>query len=967
LMSTANAVKTALRLTSMKNINSSTLLEVLTFASEQLIVCITDGSGKIIDVNDAFCHITQYDKPELIEKELCFVSPPHLDAPLPNRFQEILTTTESWHGELCHEAKDGSLCWVECFVNILTNPDGSIEKCIFVQIDITDKKQRELELFKSSMLLDKTGEVAGVGGWELDVETQELFWSKETRNIHGVGDDYIPDLSNAIDFYAPEARAKISEAIENAMSKGEGWDLELPFVRANGQQIWVRAVGTVEIDSGVPIRLNGAIQDITAQYAQKQAIELGNLRMSLATNSGGIGVWEYSIRTGELFWNEQMFQLYGLPYDNRPIDLPFWISFIHSEDLPSVKEELANAMSGASTHDIEFRISWGDGSQRYLKGSALVEKDANGEPYHVVGVNWDVTGIRNLTEEIKEQREFLQVTLNSIGDAVITTDVEGNVQWLNPVAQRMTGWDLKEAKGKPVGYVFHIINEETRIRTENPVYTCLEQKKTVGLANHTVLISKNGEEYGIEDSAAPIKSNDGEILGVVLVFHDVSEQRRLSSEMKHRATRDALTNLLNRSEFEVKLNRLLHKTHSEHITHALLFIDLDQFKIVNDTCGHSVGDMALKEVSRVLSKTIRSRDVLARLGGDEFGVILEHCDGEHAMRVAQSICDNMDDFRFSCGGRQFRIGASIGLVTISDEWRTSGSIMQAADKACYVAKDAGRNRVHVYSNTDMAIRTRHGEMQWTGRIEKALDRNKFSLYFQHLRPSNGETDKIHAELLLRMVDDNGALVSPASFFPAAERFHLATRIDKWVFNHAVAWLKTLSFDRLQRIDMIAINLSGQSVGDRVFHEYAIETLEQLTANERERLCVEITETVAITNFDDASLFIDRLKLLGVRVALDDFGAGAASFGYLKNLNVDLLKIDGQFIKDLLCDPLDVAAVKCFLEVAELLALQTVAEYVESKCVLDKVVSLGIDYAQGFFIHKPQHISELFTSQTVLGK
>ena len=727
--------------------------------------------------------------------------------------------------------RDGHWVWVMTRGCVLTRtPDGKPEWMFGTHMDITERKRRDEALRKSEQLLNRTGEVAGVGGWELDLLTSVVWWSAETRRIHAVPADYVPALSEGLNFYAPEARPVIQAAVEQAMATGEGWDLELTLVQASGQRIWVRTVGAAEFEDGKPVRLVGAFQDITT--------------------------------------------------------------------------------------------------------------------------------IRTITAELAEQHELLRVTLQSIGDAVITTDAWGTVNWLNPVAERMTGWLNAEAKGHSVGQVFHIVNEETRATAENPVTTCLQQGKMVGLAQRTVLISRNGEEFGIEDSASPIRNECNEVLGVVLVFHDVTEQRRLSGEMSYRATHDALTGLVNRAEFETRLGRVLNKAHDDHSEHALLFIDLDQFKLVNDACGHSVGDQLLQQVSKLLSETVRARDTLARLGGDEFAVILEQCSAEQAQRVAQQICERMDDFRFLHDERRFRIGASIGLVPVDRRWSTTAAVIQAADTSCYAAKDAGRNRVHTWFDTDQAMRARHGEMQWAARLEQALDENRFVLYAQRIEALDQQAHGLHAEVLLRMIDTDGSIVQPGAFLPAAERFHFASRIDRWVLRHAIGVLQSLS--TLSPIDILCVNLSGQSIGDRAFHCQAIDILTAAGTEVCRRLCLEITETAAVTHMADAAVFIDQVRALGVRIALDDFGAGASSFGYLKNLKVDLIKIDGQFIRDLIDDPLDDAAVRCFVDVARVLGVKTVAEFVDRTEVLERVREIGIDFAQGFLLHRPEPI------QAVLG-
>ncbi|HEX7639565.1 MAG TPA: EAL domain-containing protein, partial [Burkholderiaceae bacterium] len=480
--------------------------------------------------------------------------------------------------------------------------------------------------------------------------------------------------------------------------------------------------------------------------------------------------------------------------------------------------------------------------------------------------------------------------------------------------------------------------------------------RTGARARQALLVSREGREYGIEDTAAPIRGAAGDVLGVVIVFHDVSEQRRLSGEMNWRATHDALTGLVNRAEFEARLKRLLEKAHEDDSEHALLYIDLDQFKLVNDACGHAVGDQLLQQVARLLADSVRARDTVARLGGDEFAIVMEHCGIEQAQRAAQGICDRMDDFRFVHEGRRFRVGTSIGLVPVDHRWNTTAAIQQAADTSCYAAKEAGRNRVHAWFDTDVALRARQFEAQWTTRIEQALDEDGFELHAQRIEPLKHAPRGLHAEVLLRLRQADGTLVSPGAFLPAAERFHLAPRIDRWVLRRVVDWM--LAQPEPAAIELLSVNLSGQSVGDRSFHRWALDLLGRAGPRVCRALCLEITETAAVTRMADAAAFVDEVRAVGVRVALDDFGAGAASFGYLKTLRVDVLKIDGQFVRDLVDDPLDEAAVRCFADVAKVMGLATVAEFVDKPEVLERLRAMGVDYAQGYLLHEPAPIDEL---------
>ena len=512
----------------------------------------------------------------------------------------------------------------------------------------------------------------------------------------------------------------------------------------------------------------------------------------------------------------------------------------------------------------------------------------------------------------------------------------------------------------PLTDAFRIINEDTRATAPNPVEVCLAERQVVGLAHRSLLLSRDGSERGIEDSAAPILNEAGDLLGAVLVFHDVSEQRRLSNEMSYRASHDWLTGLVNRAEFDHRLERTLAQCHEVPSDNVLLYLDLDQFKLVNDACGHTAGDELLQQVSKLFGESLRSRDTLARLGGDEFAVILSHCNTVQARRVAQKLCDRLDVYRFLHEDKRFRVGASIGLAPLDARWTHIDAVKQAADASCYSAKEAGRNRVHEWRDTDASMRTRHGQMQWVTRIEKALDNNEFVLFGQRMEALSAPDAGLHAEVLLRLRDDDGSLIPPGAFLPAAERFHLATRVDRWVVSHAIEWLQGLP--TLGSIECLCVNLSGQSVGDSAFHAWAQALLAEAGQDIRSRLCFEITETSAVTNMADAALFVDAVRAVGVRVALDDFGAGASSFGYLHKLAVDYLKIDGQFIRGLVSDPLHQAAVRCFIDVSRILGVKTVAEFVEEPEVMERLGAYGVDFAQGYLVHRPAPIDEILAGR-----
>ena len=846
--------------------------------------------------------------------------------------------------------------------------------------DITERKRQEARLRESEDFLGRVGQIAGVGGWQIDLLTQHVAWSDETRRIHAVAAGYEPSFLEALDFYTPTARPVIRACVEKAIASGESFDVELPMIRADGDRITVRCIGSVEYREGRPIRLGGAIQDVTDHALRRldalgeshRELERVNERLSLATESGGIGIWDFDVISGEFVWDEHMFPVYGLSPDaDVEMNAERWMAFVHPDDRERVLAVTREAIIDPDgPRELAFRIVTAQGRERDLVGTARVVRDESGRAIRLVGTNRDVTESHRMTREIERQHEILQVTLRSIGDGVITTDPLGNVVWMNPVAEAMVGWSAARARGRPLVEVFHIV-DETHERAPDPVKTCLGEDRITGRAGDTILISRDGTRRWVEDSVAPIRSDDGEVFGDILVFHDVTEQRSIANEMAWRANHDELTGLANRARFETALERLHARALETDERHALLFIDLDRFKIVNDTCGHAAGDQLLRQVSRMLSRTVRSRDLLARLGGDEFAIVLEHCDIERAVEVAQEICDLMDEYRFQHEDERFRVGTSIGLVTIEASWPDAGTIVPAADSSCYAAKENGRNRVHVWCETDHAMHERRSQTKWATRLEAALDDDGFELYAQRIgalgtlpdgasNDPDGSSENTHAEVLLRLRDGDASPVLPGAFLPAAERFNLVNRIDQWVLGNVLSWLRR----HRGHLDVgtLWINISGQSLGDSRFQHDALERLRDAGRELCGALCFEITETAAVTNLAEAASFIGELRALGVRVALDDFGAGASSFGYLKSLPVDYLKIDGQFVRDLIDDPLDAAAVRCFAEVAQVMNVKTVAEFVETPEVLSQLREIGVDFVQGWLLHEPSPIDELLDGE-----
>jgi len=560
---------------------------------------------------------------------------------------------------------------------------------------------------------------------------------------------------------------------------------------------------------------------------------------------------------------------------------------------------------------------------------------------------------RKLAEEaLAKEKELAQVTLASIGDGVIRTDAAGVIDYLNPVAEKLTGWSGAEACGQPLGRVFRVIDEATGKPLPSTVERCLAEGRVIEHSGYSMLVRRDGRESAIRDSVAPIQDRQGRTTGSVLVFKDVTQLRGMEREMIYLARHDPLTGLINRREFEKRLQHCLDTAGEDGREHALFYLDLDEFKVVNDTCGHLAGDEMLKQVTSLLRSLVRKTDTLARLGGDEFGVLLEDATLEDARELGERLGAAVRQYRFGWQERIFEIGVSIGLVPITPASGDMARVLSAADAACYVAKESGRNRMHEYQPDDSAMAERYGEMQWIYRIHKAFAEHRFCLYRQSIHPlhSDGSEPPL-CELFIRMLDEEGRIATPAAFIPAAERYHLIASIDRWVVHAAFISLAcgTLSHGDTTRF---AINLSGQSVGDESFLDYVLAEVEA-TGISPERIFFEITETAAVGNLAKAMHFIQVLKELGFRFVLDDFGSGLSSFAYLKNLQVDFLKIDGAFVRDMVANSVQRALVESIHQIGQVMDIRTIAESVEDRTTLEALRKIGVDYAQGYSLSMPE--------------
>ncbi len=566
-------------------------------------------------------------------------------------------------------------------------------------------------------------------------------------------------------------------------------------------------------------------------------------------------------------------------------------------------------------------------------------------------LNQLLSSLERKQDDLHNEKERLRVTIESIGDAVVVTDAAGNIEFINPRALELSGLSLESALGKQVSDAIPMVNEESGAAVTSPIELALRRNTVIALDSHTAIARADGSRIAIRDTAAPIRSSNGQVQGGVLVFQDETERRKLVQRLAWQAERDHLTGLYNRREMEIRMAAALYAVKEEKRPFIFCYMDLDQFKLVNDTCGHRAGDALLQRLSAILMERVKNtQHHLARLGGDEFGILFADTSLPDAITVVQGIRDEVVRFRFQWEGQVFRLGVSFGVTQIQPDMRDIGQILSQADTACYHAKSQGGNAIQVYEHTHPALRKITDEMQWVVVITRAFEEQRFELYRQKLVSFNPAIFTQHYEVLLRMRSEEGEIVAPGEFLPAAERYGLAPSFDRWVVRNILAYLDTHPDDKA----CYAINLSGRSLSDPSFTEFILETLDQHSVDPAQ-LCFEITETAAIDNLAECERLILSLKSRGIYFALDDFGKGQSSFGYLQRLPVKYLKIDGEFIRGIDHKPENFAITKAIHTLAHELDKLTIAEQVETEAELAYIKRLGVDFVQGYLLHEPEPI------------
>ncbi len=818
--------------------------------------------------------------------------------------------------------------------------------------------EREKNAYQS--YFNRARHIAALGSWNLDMRSGELNWSSEAYAMFGIepGTKLNKQVVLSVIYWAdrqPFIRA-LEEAIRDRTSLQRQFRVMLPD---GGLRVVLDTAEMITDEEGEAERMLGVMCDISGQVNAEQQTKtayqeinriLNNMQDTYYRADPAGRLTQVSPSMNKLLGYSQadclgmrIADLYAVPNHGKT-----YLQDLHAR--------------GGSLHNYEVLMMHRDGHRVWVSLNAQFIFDEKGKTVGIEGTVRDISELKQAREALYQEKEMALVTLQSIGDGVITTDEVGNIRYINPTAEKLLGLSNKHVTGKFYHDVMQLVNESTGEKLEDLVRLCLSLDAGTALSDEGLLLKPDGASYNLKVTSAPMRNHNGHVVGAVLVLHDITEQKGMARQLSYQASHDMLTGLYNRRVFEQRVEDAIRTAYGKGQMHALFYMDLDQFKVVNDTCGHNAGDELLQQIAMLMQDKVRDTDVLARLGGDEFGVLLEHCPLERAVEIADKLREAVRDFRFIWEDKAFEIGVSIGILALTAESGNMAHALAAADAACYIAKDGGRNRLHVYQPDDEAIMQHHGEMQWVHRISTAFDSDSFELYAQPVAHLAEGRVVSHYEILVRMKDDHGRIIPPGAFIPAAERYNQMPNLDRWVIRRTFEMLRAAQGDLAFPPVEVAINLSGKSLSDDTVLEFVVDLFDA-TGLPCENVSFEVTETAAVANLSRATRFISVLRGMGCSFALDDFGAGLSSFGYLKTLPIDYLKIDGGFVRDMVIDQVDRAMVESINEIGHIMGLKTIGEYAEDEDVVQALQRAGVDFAQGNGIGEPRPFADVLYEET----
>ncbi len=798
-------------------------------------------------------------------------------------------------------------------------------------------------------------QIANLANWELDLISGEMLFTPEAYSMFSLPYGSRLTKGSLLDAIHPEDRLPYIRALKNSIDHGKNLTRSFRLIRPDGSLHTIKESAEIQFSSDdTPQSMFGVMFDETERITAERKTDSLYQELTRVLNHMQ-DTYYRTDPTGRLTQaSNSIFKLLGytptecigLPINDLYVDKQGGEQFI--ADLHAANGVLKN---------YEVLMSHRDGRRIWVSMNGQFIRDDTDKTIGIEGTIRDVSELKQARRALFQEKEQALVTLESIGDGVITTDKTGHILYMNPTAEQLIGVQADMARGQHYQQTLRLVDEASGKSLKDLVKHCLGQKQSASTGSEGILIKSDGTRFHLKITTTAMRDEGQELVGAVLVMHDISEVMGMAKQLSYQARHDQLTGLYNRSVFEQRTRELIKSALHDHENHVLLYMDLDQFKVVNDTCGHHAGDELLKQIAALMHERIRESDILARLGGDEFGVLLEGCPEKMAVDVATALLTSVSEFRFAWEDKAFEVGISIGLVPINSESGDITHVLSAADAACYVAKDSGRNRIHIYQPDDDAVLQRHGEMQWVHRLSSAFDNNRFQLFAQPIVHVAGERLISHYEILVRMEDEKGEIVPPGAFIPAAERYNLMPVLDRWVIRNTLEMIREAQGDMAFPPVECAINLSGQSLCDDNLLTYVVDLFDE-TGIPCESISFEVTETAAVANLTRAKRFISVLRGMGCSFSLDDFGAGLSSFGYLKSLPVDYLKIDGAFVRDMVIDRVDYAMVRSINEIGHLMGLKTIGEYAEDDMILLALRQAGVDYAQGNAISPPKLFSEI---------
>jgi len=843
--------------------------------------------------------------------------------------------------------RDGHWVWIlDVGLLVSHTEDGQPEWVLGSHADVTESYLQAQRLRTNERFLERTGRLARVGGWACDVRTGELRLTAEAYRLLGLDATAPMTLDQGLALFTPESRARLRAAIADAVRAGSHWDVEAELQPRSGAVTWLRVNGAPESFDGERRLLIGALQDITDRVSERASLREAQERLRIATESGGIGIWSWDMVTGAVEWNDVNHRVFGSDGEGA-VRYEDWESRLHPEDRDRAVAAVAAAVQGMTPFDTEFRILRAGSEVRHIRGTGVVRRDAYGRPTNMVGANWDVTPLRELASRLAEQHELMRVTLRSIGDAVITTCAQGTITWINPEAAAMLGCREEAVRGCDVHAIVRLVNGEGRHALAAASTACLREGKPFDLPEDTLLLLATGAELDVEGSIAPIVGAAGEYLGMVIVLHDVTHQRTLSRELRHLATHDALTGLVNRSAFGERLGELLQRTRESGETHCLLYLDLDEFKQVNDRFGHEVGDRLLQQLAGLLGRGLRGSDTFARLGGDEFALLLEDCSIERASQIASELCERVAGFRLEQGQDDVAVGVSIGLVPMDSRWTDVRALLRAADSACYAAKAAGRNRCQIWpAGSAEGVSGDGTEQRWAPRIERALFEGRFVLFAQRILPADPHAQDAlsTAEIVLRIKDDDGRLLGPGDLPPQVQRSAQASAMDRILLERAAEYLSLQSAAGIAL--RVQISLSGHSLTNTPFRDWLLCWSSELPPTIRARLGLEVPATLLGEAGEALRTLLTGLRQRGWSTVLGGYGGEGPALPGLRGLALDALRLDPALVSALPTDPLARLAVGTAVEAARILGLGMQAPQVQTAGQLAALRELGVSHLQG---------------------